>query len=230
MNLNIVKIRPAASYEANLNKDFSELLTSVEDGSKEIDKKLFDAVLTSHSNNDVYDKYFKNDILNWKITGDKNLTILAYGTTGSGKTQTMFGDGVNDKHGIVQLSVNDIFDIRPFSFASVEIHMSQQKCLLTDHPTTRNAKIKNLSVIGKKQKRTSIIASHSFTPTIITVNTKSEALDWVNYARDRRRTKSNNSNISSSRSHLIITIIHENGGILRFVDCAGYEDSKKYQW
>ena len=59
--------------------------------------------------------------------------------------------------------------------------MSQQK--LVESPKIKNAKIIQMDHnethnIFKTQKRKSIIATTLFSPTVITVITKNEALDW----------------------------------------------------
>lgn len=89
---NLLKVLPTENASSN-NKDLSE--------------KHFEFTKIFHNNATQLDVY--NQSVHTSIQNDENLTILTYGTSGSGKTYTMYGTETDA--GIVQRAIAHIFTI-----------------------------------------------------------------------------------------------------------------------
>ena len=163
-----------------------------------------------------------------------NSTIFAYGATGSGKTFSLLGNGVNC-HGLVGRSIDQLFDFKgetelnsegrssvTFSMEVLEVYNEEVRDLLT--PGAGKAGTLD------KVKLTAHSNEAEGNPGL-PVETKQAVLDALNQAQKRRCVAATNSNEHSSRSHLIITlhinVSLDNGvqrkGKLNICDLAGNE-------
>ena len=149
-----------------------------------------------------------------------NATIFAYGSTGSGKTFTMFGD--ND--GIVPSVVEEVFtNLQPHSTLAcsmLEIYKETLIDLFSPEQDPLELKIKELGPSSYVQGLT----THQ-------VKTQSETLHLINRGNHLKRVRETHLNQSSSRSHIVFTLylkrVDEQGrpvnAKFNLVDLAGSE-------
>ena len=170
----------------------------------------------SMSQEAVYDstaKPFVQDFL-----AGTNVTLFAYGQTGTGKTYTIFGPA--EDPGIVARSLSDIFERLPadkeLHYEYVQLYLDDFKDLLAD------ASGLGKLVEGKAGVELLGLSSHKAT-------SASEILQAVAKGATRRATRAQDMNEVSSRSHaiLMLRLTHGDGGdvfsSMFIVDLAGSE-------
>ncbi|MES1902352.1 MAG: Kinesin-like protein kif3c [Paramarteilia canceri] len=199
----------------------------------------------------IYDSSIKKIVTNF-FQG-YNATILAYGQTGCGKSFSMYGAGSNTKYsnstGIVGMSLNDIFQMMDsntecaakLSMNMFEIYNEEVKDLLTEKTELYN---KRDSLGGFE--RYNIYQDPKWGMQVsdlktIQIRNITEAINTVFNGSSKRSVAKTNLNDSSSRSHVIVTLLLEQDYIdsetghtgskvfskLNLVDLAGSERQKK---
>lgn len=161
-----------------------------------------------------------------------NLTILAYGQTGTGKTFTM--EGTSENPGLLPRTAREIFEFsRDFSVkvSALQIYNENIHDLLSEKPEKAN-------LLVREDKRTGVFVEGLCE---FFVNTQQELLELLKKAAKARSTGSTRLNDVSSRSHAIFTVsvseseeLVENSkkirrvscGKLNFVDLAGSERAR----
>lgn len=163
-----------------------------------------------------------------------NSTIFAYGATGSGKTFSLLGNGVNC-NGLIGRSIDKLFDFKgetelnsegrssvTFSVEVLEVYNEEVRDLLTPG-AGKDGKLDKVKLTANSKEGE---GNPGFP-----VETKQAVLDALNQAQKRRCVAATNSNEHSSRSHLIIAlhikVSLDNGvqrtGKLNICDLAGNE-------
>ena len=152
---------------------------------------------------------------------------MAYGQTNSGKSYTIEGEGNNTNEGIVQQSIEEMFEIAntnkdkkiKISLSIVEIYNDTIYNLLDANT--------NIVEIYEDNKENNVTLT-GLRP--VNVSKVEEAKDLINLARKMRITRENTYNESSSRSHCIYSIYFQylegkdyKCGKVNFVDLAGSE-------
>ncbi|CAE7216005.1 KIF18A [Symbiodinium necroappetens] len=147
-----------------------------------------------------------------------NVTIFAYGQTGTGKTYTIFGPA--EDPGIVTRSLSDIFEKMPagkeLHYEYVQLYLDDFKDLLAD------ASGLGKLVEGKAGVELLGLSSHKAT-------SASEILQAVAKGATRRATRAQDMNEVSSRSHAILMLRLKEGdggdvfSSMFIVDLAGSE-------
>ena len=151
------------------------------------------------------------------LTGT-NVTIFAYGQTGTGKTYTIFGP--REDPGIVTRSLSDIFERLPtdkeLHYEYVQLYLDDFKDLLVDTPGLGKL------VEGKAGVELFGLTSHRAT-------SAAQILKAVATGATRRATRAQDMNEVSSRSHAILMLRLKHGGdgeifsSMFIVDLAGSE-------
>lgn len=157
-----------------------------------------------------------------------NVCIFAYGQTGSGKTYTMIGGPGNDNKGIVFRAVEKIFQAKKeleASQSSISVKLSVE--LLEIY----NENIRDLLARNNRQDTLRIVSSDVIGNVCATVEKEEDVYEILSFASSKRCVKATNSNLESSRSHMLFTIhfvtSHNNEikrvGKLHICDLAGSE-------
>lgn len=150
-----------------------------------------------------------------------NATILAYGSTGSGKSHTIHGPAVDA--GIVPHAVDTIFKhIRrnegmefTLSVSFYEIYNEE----VVDLHTREKLAVRSTGIVGLTEQR---------------VSTAIDIYSFINRGYKHRHVNRTNYNDTSSRSHAVIRFVIESASLegttqseLTIVDLAGSENAKK---
>lgn len=166
-----------------------------------------------------------------------NVTCFAYGTTGAGKTHTMFGSAVVGKgqtkaveEGVANLSIHALFaDVSVKSTVSVsflEIYNEQVKDLLSQQPGNEN---NNLMILEDPQRGVLVQDLSEYQ-----VQNASSLEELIKFGNERRTVAATGANQTSSRSHaiLVFNVVTPNdkhpdlppySAKLQIVDLAGSE-------
>lgn len=134
----------------------------------------------------------------------QTVCIFSHGTTGSGKSFTMFGNG--NQFGILVRSVDFILNVKPVSVSIVEITADNFFDLL-------DGKMKKIIHFGQEKKQI--------------LNSVDDFNALLMKVLKLRAQKSTNENKTSSRSHLMIRFEDDKQSKLTFFDLAGWECAKE---
>mmetsp|Transcript_12201 Transcript_12201/g.13988 ORF Transcript_12201/g.13988 Transcript_12201/m.13988 type:complete len:696 (+) Transcript_12201:63-2150(+) len=251
----VIRIRPLSSKE--LNKGCKEIIADMEgeygvgtsDGPqvlqvKEASKKWyeFDSVIgKNYSQKDVYEKSGAYKSVTEDIFQGYNVTLLAYGQTGAGKTFTMGTFGDDEKiAGILPRACKDLFDTiqskcdgqGKIELSYLEIYNEEIRDLIHEK-TPKDPKEKNPVNLRVREKLNGEVYVSGLTAQ--EVSTSEEIGKLLEGAAERRVTACTAMNAVSSRSHAIcsfrISGVLEGGekftSKLTLVDLAGSERIKK---
>jgi len=194
----------------------------------------FDAVFgVSSAQEEVFREV--KDLVQSAVDG-YNVTILAYGQTGAGKTYTMYG-GAGDQRGVAPRTIEAIFEVlnqfdeRRFQTTvrvnMVELYRNDLVDLLTAQSSASKLEVKRDCRDGK-------ISIENVEERI--VRDKQELLRILQEGSERRHVAATEMNMDSSRSHLFLNINIEVydievktsvTGKIRLGDLAGSERPKK---
>ncbi|UKK00825.2 kinesin [Theileria orientalis] len=151
-----------------------------------------------------------------KILSGKNVTVFAYGSTGSGKTYTISGN--ENSRGLVYLMISDLFDYREseneyFYFSYFEVY---------------NENVYDLLVESERNLRLQEVENTVFVKGLTKVKMESyeDFLRLFEIGSRNRRVFSTNANRSSSRSHAIMQVQTSKNSKLTLIDLAGSERMK----
>lgn len=177
----------------------------------------FDKVYDGYSSNsEVFDASIGPLIKN--VCEGFNATVLAYGTTGSGKTYTM--QGSQEDPGVIQRSVRQLFDtLSPdaeIGLSYFEIYNERIYDLLAENNEPTEVTLRDSTKDG------TLIVGHRE----VIANSSIELLDWISSGDRLRRTSSTQYNTHSSRSHAVVKIrvkTSEFASVLYLCDLAGSE-------
>jgi kinesin family protein 5 len=230
-----IRFRPISKKETcdyTLEIDEKQNIVEItESGEKEPGRFSFDHVFHSKTSQEsIFNNVAKNAI-HWVCQG-YNATIFAYGTTGSGKTFTMFGDEKNK--GIIPRSCETIFSIinskdevieANMKCSFLEIYREQIKDLLYNGNNGESLKLrqhptKGVYVQGLVEKY---------------VYSAEDILNTIKEGSLQRTIACTALNNASSRSHAVLTLIiqqkmtdgSEIVSKLHLIDLAGAENVSK---
>ncbi|BAM39583.1 kinesin [Theileria orientalis strain Shintoku] len=151
-----------------------------------------------------------------KILSGKNVTVFAYGSTGSGKTHTISGD--ERSKGLVYLMISDLFEYRgseseDFYFSYFEVYNENVYDLLVE--SERNLKLQE-------------VENKVFVKGLTKVKMRSyeDFVKLFEIGSRNRKVFSTNANRSSSRSHAIMQVQTSKKSNLTLIDLAGSERMK----
>lgn len=196
-------------------------------------------------------KHLGKDLVLQALKG-YNVTIFAYGHTGSGKTYTMIGENLSaksarssccDGSGLLPRFIGEVFeahgqDMQPEGLPQPDIHYS------CEYYEVYNEQIRDL-LAPEESKRERKVRVHPKHGVVIeglctsVVTSPLEALNLVNFGNHMRAVASTTMNDRSSRSHAIFTFRYDQviedgrgkgadgprtGSTLTFIDLAGRED------
>ena len=164
----------------------------------------FDFVFDENSSqSQIYD-YTTRNLINNVLEG-YNATVLAYGATGTGKTYTMVGNGVNN--GIMIRTIKDLFyyvnnnimDNKQFviKISFIEIYNETIKDLLSND---------NSIVELKTDSKKGLVLKNAL---IKKISNENEAFNLIMKGNKNRTEKFTEYNNNSSRSHAILNIYIE---------------------
>ena len=153
-----------------------------------------------------------------QVVNGFNATVLAYGTTGSGKTYTMQGSETDP--GVISRSVQLLFDM-----------LGDSSAVTLSYYEIYNERIYDLLSMDKEPSEVSLRDGNNGETKIfghreVLTASARELLDWVASGDQLRRTSSTQYNEHSSRSHAVVRIgVNNNGAqsILYLCDLAGSE-------
>lgn len=163
-----------------------------------------------------------------------NVTILAYGLTGSGKTYTMLGEMDGDHAGIVPRVLLDIFreigdaDFR-VKLSCVELYKEELRDLISDELELSGGNKPKLRLVGDTTTKNATMIQNLHELDITDANA---GFALLQRCLAKRKTLSTKLNARSSRSHTIFTVhLFKQTGPSQFrvskmnlVDLAGSED------
>ncbi|XP_052829127.1 kinesin-like protein KIF22 isoform X1 [Octopus bimaculoides] len=194
-------------------------------------KYKFTTVFDADSTQDDVYKTFVAPKLD-KVFNGKNMSVLAYGATGTGKTYTMIG--TSDKPGIVPQALRDLF--QTIETATNGMHTYRMKLSFLE---IYNEKVIDLLIVSKSdlqiwEDTNKNIIVHRLSVKEIASYEEFESIFLP--AMSQRTTVSSNLNSHSSRSHTILMVIIEKTQVyspfrtsvskIQFVDLAGSENNK----
>ena len=153
-----------------------------------------------------------------QVVNGFNATVLAYGTTGSGKTYTMQGSETDP--GVISRSVQLLFDM-----------LGDSSAVTLSYYEIYNERIYDLLSMDKEPSEVSLRDGNNGETKIfghreVLTASARELLDWVASGDQLRRTSCTQYNEHSSRSHAVVRIGANNNGaqsILYLCDLAGSE-------
>eukprot|EP01112_Ceratiomyxa_fruticulosa_P015857 TRINITY_DN4728_c0_g1_i2.p1 TRINITY_DN4728_c0_g1~~TRINITY_DN4728_c0_g1_i2.p1 ORF type:complete len:642 (-),score=140.83 TRINITY_DN4728_c0_g1_i2:114-2039(-) len=173
-------------------------------GANTSNSKVFemDKVLSSNTTQD--DIFSSVRPLLTSLIDGYNLTIMAYGSTGTGKTYTM--QGTLEQPGIIPRSLQALFSLTTMNSdkASYTIEMSMMEIY--------NETVKDLLTEGKllQEKKCEIVHSNNKVEVqgvnSIPVNNYEDVTKWMNAGFSNRSEASTLVNSNSSRSHSIVVL------------------------
>jgi kinesin family protein 18/19 len=174
-------------------------------------------------NREVYKAMIKKDLR--KVLQGKWLTVMTYGTSGSGKTFTIFGDSFGDEKGIVYYTCQKLFKMFKEKNITYEINC----CLLEIY----NEQVSNLLPNNKhkvevlENENKDMVLQHAER---VKVKSAKQLINLVEKGAKSRHIAENFSNKRSSRSHMIVLLevgfLHQGKmklSKLAFLDLAGSE-------
>ena len=150
-------------------------------------------------NRDIFQDMLKRDIK--QILKGKWLTMMTYGTSGSGKTHTIFGDSLGDQKGLVYYASDQIFRLLKKKKISFELSVS----LLEIY----NEQITNLLPYNKSKvdlledENGEVILQRAEK---VLVESSDELKSIVQAGAESRHIAENFSNKRSSRSHMTVLL------------------------
>ncbi|PON69510.1 Kinesin-like protein [Trema orientale] len=146
-----------------------------------------------------------------------NVSVLAYGQTGTGKTFTM--DGTNEQPGIIPRALKELFrqassegETLTFSMSMLEVYMGSLRDLLTPKPTSRAYEPVTRCNLNIQTDQKGSVEIEGITE--VQILDYAKAKWWYNRGRRARSTSWTNVNETSSRSHCLTRIAifrHRNG-------------------
>jgi kinesin family protein 5 len=235
----IVRIRNSvtkkdAKNDANIVVSSNNLTITSPSESDTNTKYTFDHIFTGESKQEEVFKVARK-MVEWACLG-YNATILAYGTTNSGKTYTMFGD-VKTNPGIIPRSCSYLFEVinqnedvieASMKCSFVEIYLEKLRDLLDSKYVT--GCVNNLKIRCDNSKGTyiqNLFEKYVYSP--------DDILSLLKEGSERRTKSATQMNNVSSRSHAIFSIYLtqklKNGtevkSKLHLVDLAGSENVGK---
>ena len=164
----------------------------------------FDFVFDENSSQSQIYEYTTRNLINNVLEG-YNATVLAYGATGTGKTYTMVGNGVNN--GIMIRTIKDLFyyvnnnimDNKQFviKISFIEIYNETIKDLLSND---------NSIVELKTDSKKGLVLKNAL---IKKISNENEAFNLIMKGNKNRTEKFTEYNNNSSRSHAILNIYIE---------------------
>ncbi|CAD8111257.1 unnamed protein product [Paramecium primaurelia] len=171
----------------------------------------FDLVFDQQADQkEVYEKSAE-PLLDDLISG-QNVTIFAYGATGSGKTHTMMGN--QNQQGIIPRALNDLFErlskeqAAQASLTFLEIYNETIRDLLT-------GKLLDLREDGNK----GLVVVNLFKAPVPNLN---DITQYIKYGNSRRAKEPTGANENSTRSHTVLQLMLKQC-TFTFVDLAGSE-------
>ncbi|CAD8209177.1 unnamed protein product [Paramecium pentaurelia] len=171
----------------------------------------FDLVFDQQADQkEVYEKSAE-PLLDDLISG-QNVTIFAYGATGSGKTHTMMGS--QNQQGIIPRALNDLFgrlskeQAAQASLTFLEIYNETIRDLLT-------GKLLDLREDGNK----GLVVVNLFKAPVPSLN---DITQYIKYGNSRRAKEPTGANENSTRSHTVLQLMLKQC-TFTFVDLAGSE-------
>ncbi|XP_022977213.1 kinesin-like protein KIN-8B isoform X5 [Cucurbita maxima] len=231
----VIESKEVLILDPDLSKDY---LDRIRNRTKE-KKYCFDHAFGPDSTNlEVYTKSISSIIP--EVVQGLNVTVFAYGSTGSGKTYTMVG--TKDDPGLMVLSLHTVFDLikmdkRADEFEVTCSYLEVYNEIIYDllekssgHLELREDPEEGITVAGlrciKKQMPTIL--------GLLQVHSAGKILELLNMGNSRRKTESTEVNATSSRSHAVLEIsVKRKGrnkypnqvlhGKLALVDLAGSE-------
>jgi kinesin family protein 5 len=226
-----VRFRPLSkkeSIEYTVDIDEKQNSFEINENSGGYHRFGFDHVFNSTTSQEsIFNKVAKNSI-EWVCQG-YNATIFAYGTTGSGKTHTMFGD--EKSKGIIPRACEEIFQIINNKDEVLEANM---KCSFLE---IYREQIRDLLYNGENLKLRQHPTKGVYVQGLVEkyVYSASDILSTIKEGSLQRTVASTALNNASSRSHAVLTLIisqkitdgSEIVGKLHLIDLAGSENVGK---
>lgn len=152
----------------------------------------------------IYNETAKNLIT--RITDGFNCSVFCYGSTGTGKTHTMFG--TPEDPGIVSMLIEDLLKARKpgheisISLSAIEVYGNEFRDLLLRRRDPSAGSSKRQSRPIEVQSVTGRLYGVTGTP----ITNLESALRMIEMAKSSRVTHSTKANDTSSRSHCVIQI------------------------
>eukprot|EP00357_Protocruzia_adherens_P031643 CAMPEP_0115011372 /NCGR_PEP_ID=MMETSP0216-20121206/23944_1 /TAXON_ID=223996 /ORGANISM="Protocruzia adherens, Strain Boccale" /LENGTH=1261 /DNA_ID=CAMNT_0002379909 /DNA_START=35 /DNA_END=3820 /DNA_ORIENTATION=+ len=227
------RVRPMLQYE--IENGSKPTLAVPDDMTLELEGKhgtktfTYDSVFTSkHSQEEVFEDTKR--LIQSAVDG-YNVCIFAYGQTGSGKTYTIQGDKENP--GVAPRAIQEIFTIleevgnleAKISCYMIELYLDTLIDLLLPKEYRKNPPQLDIKEDSKGMIYINNVSIHE-------ANSAEELMKLFRYGQSTRKTASTKMNDSSSRSHLVFSIIldmtnkntkQRTLGKLSLVDLAGSE-------
>ncbi|XP_020576441.1 kinesin-like protein KIN-10C [Phalaenopsis equestris] len=156
-----------------------------------------------------------------EIFHGRNTTVFAYGATGSGKTYTM--QGTENELGLIPLSMAAILSLSKKTQSTVEIsyyEVYMDRCYDLLEP-----KAKEIMPLEDKNGRVQLKGL-----SLVPVSSMEEYYEAFSIGVQRRKVAHTGLNDVSSRSHAVLVIAVNNGGVkgkLNLIDLAGNEDNRR---
>lgn len=192
----VIESKEVLILDPDLSKDY---LDRVQNRTKEKNYCFDHAFGPESTNLEVYTKSISSIIPG--IVQGLNVTVFAYGSTGSGKTYTMVG--TKGDPGLMVLSLNTVFDLikkdkRSDEFEVTCSYLEVYNEVIYDllekssgHLELREDPEQGISVAGLR---------------CIKVHSADKILELLNMGNSRRKTESTEVNATSSRSHAVLEI------------------------
>ena len=212
-----LKRREEASFEVSRNK----LSVKTE---KNFYEYTFNQVFGGASENkSVYEAMIKRDLR--KVLSGKWLTVMTYGTSGSGKTFTIFGDSFGEEKGIAYFACQKLFRMLRKRGTPFEMHVSLLEIYNEQVSNLLPGNRQRVDVLENEQRKLVLQNAER-----VRVKSAKQLVSLVDKGAKSRHIAENFSNKRSSRSHMIVLLEigflvngHMKTSKLAFLDLAGSE-------
>ncbi|XP_022132776.1 kinesin-like protein KIN-8B isoform X2 [Momordica charantia] len=189
----VIENKEVLILDPDLSKDY---LDRIQNRTKEKIYRFDHAFGPDGTNLEVYTKSISSIIPG--VVQGLNVTVFAYGSTGSGKTYTMVG--TKDDPGLMVLSLNAVFDLIKRDKRSDEFEVTCSYLEVYNEVCLRGRWFGNQLREDPEQGIT--VAGLR----CIKVHSADKILELLNMGNSRRKTDSTEVNTTSSRSHAVLEI------------------------
>ena len=192
---------------------------------------VFNRVFVEKATQDEVFLSVASPLIHALVNDKKNVTMFAYGQTGTGKTYTMEGpNGISSetKDGLISQSLSLMFDLLNSSDESLNVSYQYVQLYNGNFlDLLKPSSNIDMKVEEVKDNNGEVLTTRVRGATINKTNNISELLNDVANGASYRASGATNMNDASSRSHAILIVILSNNTTLYMIDLAGSERNKR---
>ena len=189
---------------------------------------VFDKVFMEKSTQQEVFKFVAAPLIHDLVKKQKNVTMFAYGQTGTGKTYTMEGPtGISGTGGLVRCSIELLFDLIRSDQANLEVSYQYVQLYGGDWLDLLSPQSNLEMKVEEMKGNGNVLSTRIKGATIKKAGSAEEILSNVEKGASHRASGATNMNNVSSRSHAILIVFLSNNTNLYMIDLAGSERNKR---